>query len=84
MKRSRSPEMRVLRDWLRWRLSESTKAERESRRRKQYGEALYAHGLASAYAYIILHMDRVAAGVPGASWEEAKSKVRRRRRKLAS
>jgi hypothetical protein len=81
MKRAkRSSEMQALRDWLNWRLSETVKAERRAKRARHYGEALYASGLASAYAFAILHMDRVARAAPGSTWEEPKSRVRRRRR----
>lgn len=85
MKRlKRSAEVEGMRGWLCWRLRVATRAEQKARREKNYGEAQYCNGLASAYAYAVLHLDRAAAAGPGMAWEEPKSRVRRRRRVATS
>jgi hypothetical protein len=44
--------------WLRWRLRETEWAKRAAARECNYGEAQLCEGIAQAYAFTILHVER--------------------------
>ncbi len=47
------------RDWLRRQLRSAERDERRRAREQDYGGAQYAKGLAAAYAFALLHVERV-------------------------
>lgn len=60
MATKRTPEVRRLVRWLRHRLKCAENGERIAAKKRDYGDAERCAGMADAYAYVLVNIDRVA------------------------